>query len=304
MTMDEKMLDIKEFARQTSYSERYIRQLCIDGEIEGATKLFNKGGKWLIPASALQKLKPSINDLIPDAKPHDQGLFQDSSPKLPVDLVNKEQEKHWHEVEKQFIALRQPLIELGGTTDVDSSGKVTYMCVSYPQDFTEVLHRHLADLLFWQNVNEYNEIASKASCICKELTQEIMKTATALAPFENEWDYQEKYVTWFFICSVIDISLGKVIPWMPKYKWDEQNQVQTYQAIYISKGFQSEIEHRALVDTYSKDERIKCLGEMINNLERLKGEILTRLQTAIAEEEYKYSFCSKCPLVRSGHIKL
>ena len=54
--MAEKMLDVTQFARKSYYSERRIRQLCIDGKIPGARKLTSGSRKWLIPESALQKL--------------------------------------------------------------------------------------------------------------------------------------------------------------------------------------------------------------------------------------------------------
>ena len=234
-----------------------------------------------------------------------QNSIQSLSPKLPLELVKKEQEKHWEEVEKHLIAIGQPFTTFGGNIEVDFEGRVTYININCTQDMTEVLHSHLADGAFWQNVDEYNEKISKANSIRKELTEEIAKAATSLAPFESDWEYQEKYVTWYFVSSVIDIGIGKVIPWMSrKYQWDEINQVQTYQARYISKGFQSEIEHRAIAETYSKDERIKLLGELIAELEKLKVGILARLKNAVTDKEYKYYFCSKCPLVRSGHVKL
>ena len=302
--MAEKMLDIKEFARQTNYSERHIRQLCIEGKIDGAIKLGDKARKWMIPESALQRLPRLTGGSVSNIQTYDDEMLQPSGPKLPLELVNKEQEKHWEEVEKRLIALEQPLIDLGGNIEVDINGRLTYISINCTQDVTEVMHSHLADGVFWENVNEYNEKANKANGIRKELTQELAKAVNTLAPFESDWQYQEKYVTWYFVSSVIDISLGKVIPWIRRYKWDEQNQVQTCQASYISKGFQSESEHRALVETYSKDERVKFLGEAITELEILKGRILTRLQNTVAAKEYKYSFCSKCPLVRSGHIKL
>ncbi|MFC1875403.1 helix-turn-helix domain-containing protein, partial [Chloroflexota bacterium] len=56
MTMVGKMMGIKEFARAAHYSERQIRQYCLDGKIKGAMKLSGSARKWLIPASALQKL--------------------------------------------------------------------------------------------------------------------------------------------------------------------------------------------------------------------------------------------------------
>lgn len=51
--MDKEVYTIREAAKVISYSERQVRQLCIDGKIESAYKL--KGTrKWLIPRTAIQ----------------------------------------------------------------------------------------------------------------------------------------------------------------------------------------------------------------------------------------------------------
>ena len=53
--MDRAFLSIQEFAREVNYSERRIRQMCIDGELE-AERLICRG-KWLIPTTELERLK-------------------------------------------------------------------------------------------------------------------------------------------------------------------------------------------------------------------------------------------------------
>lgn len=55
MIEHEGFLGIEEFADKTYYSERQVRQLCIDGKIKGAFKLTDYSRKWLIPASAIQE---------------------------------------------------------------------------------------------------------------------------------------------------------------------------------------------------------------------------------------------------------
>lgn len=52
MAKGDKLLDIRQFADRTNYSERQIRQFCLDGKIAGAQKLPG-GRKWLIPESAI-----------------------------------------------------------------------------------------------------------------------------------------------------------------------------------------------------------------------------------------------------------
>ena len=54
--MDREFLTLKEFARKISYSERQVRQMCIDGKIQ-AKKITDDARKWLIPASELERLK-------------------------------------------------------------------------------------------------------------------------------------------------------------------------------------------------------------------------------------------------------
>jgi len=55
--MDKEILTLKEFAQKIPYSERWVRQMCIDGKIE-AEKLPD-GRKWLIPVTELERLKAS-----------------------------------------------------------------------------------------------------------------------------------------------------------------------------------------------------------------------------------------------------
>ncbi|MFZ2036993.1 MAG: hypothetical protein WAU62_08780 [Dehalococcoidales bacterium] len=78
MTMPEKMLSIKDFALLSNYSERLIRQYCLEGKIEGAQKLSDKSRKWLIPQSALEKFKsaPAFPSL--SLKSHEAGIFEKS----------------------------------------------------------------------------------------------------------------------------------------------------------------------------------------------------------------------------------
>ena len=77
MTMPEKMLSIKDFALLSNYSERLIRQYCLEGKIEGAQKLSDKSRKWLIPQSALEKFR-STPVASPTSKPHDLEIFEKS----------------------------------------------------------------------------------------------------------------------------------------------------------------------------------------------------------------------------------
>jgi excisionase family DNA binding protein len=51
--MAEKLLTIKEAAKRLNYSERQIRQMCVDGRLAGAVKIGGRG-KWLIPESSLK----------------------------------------------------------------------------------------------------------------------------------------------------------------------------------------------------------------------------------------------------------
>ena len=54
--MDKEILTLKEFAKKIPYSERWVRQMCINGKIE-AEKISDDARKWLIPASELERLK-------------------------------------------------------------------------------------------------------------------------------------------------------------------------------------------------------------------------------------------------------
>lgn len=55
--MNEKIYTIKDASQKINYSERQVRQMCIDGKLKGAFKIL-KGRKWLIPESALVTLNP------------------------------------------------------------------------------------------------------------------------------------------------------------------------------------------------------------------------------------------------------
>lgn len=52
MSKDGEVLTIREFARRVHYSERQIRQGCIDGKITASKNL---GRKWLIPATEIER---------------------------------------------------------------------------------------------------------------------------------------------------------------------------------------------------------------------------------------------------------
>lgn len=54
--VDEKVYTIKDAAQKINYSERQLRQLCIDGKVPGACKIPD-GRKWLIPENAIEALK-------------------------------------------------------------------------------------------------------------------------------------------------------------------------------------------------------------------------------------------------------
>ncbi|MBI4187927.1 MAG: helix-turn-helix domain-containing protein [Chloroflexi bacterium] len=54
--MDKEILTLKDFAKEIHYSERSVRQMCIDGRIE-AQKIDADARKWLIPAVELERLK-------------------------------------------------------------------------------------------------------------------------------------------------------------------------------------------------------------------------------------------------------
>jgi hypothetical protein len=76
--MPDEILDIKEFARQSHYSERLITQYCIEGKIEGAFKLSAQSRKWLIPQSGLEKFKSQVPVPTPVSKPRDREVFEKS----------------------------------------------------------------------------------------------------------------------------------------------------------------------------------------------------------------------------------
>jgi len=54
MTNREKFLTVKEFAKVTNYSERTVRQWCIDGKIEAHKP--TGGRKWQIPEREISRL--------------------------------------------------------------------------------------------------------------------------------------------------------------------------------------------------------------------------------------------------------
>jgi len=56
MSENKDFLPLKEFANKVHYSERSIRQMCIDGKIR-AYKLGHGSRKWLIPESEISRLQ-------------------------------------------------------------------------------------------------------------------------------------------------------------------------------------------------------------------------------------------------------
>lgn len=84
--MDKKLLSIKEFAREANYSERRIRQMCIDGKIQ-AERLIDRG-KWLIPTSELERLETSIKIDAKTKKPYEETLNKQKLHEgVPLDLL-------------------------------------------------------------------------------------------------------------------------------------------------------------------------------------------------------------------------
>jgi hypothetical protein len=87
--MNEKLLTLKEFASKIFYSERWVRQMCIDGKIE-AHKITDDARKWLIPASELKKLKAGSNSTgKPGKEPYEETAHKRKMRGLTKELAGK-----------------------------------------------------------------------------------------------------------------------------------------------------------------------------------------------------------------------
>ncbi len=79
MLRGKKFYSIAEFAKLFNYSQRSVRQMCIDGRIK-AKKITLGAKKWLIPASELKKLQADRN-LITKVEPKRyEGIIETSHP--------------------------------------------------------------------------------------------------------------------------------------------------------------------------------------------------------------------------------
>lgn len=99
--MNEKVYTIKEASQKIYYSERQIRQRCIDGKLKGAYKIL-EGRKWLIPESALVSINPQ----------------QEAPPKVAIEQHSYIETPHKNKMRKLAKALAEG-IQLPSTWDKD-----------------------------------------------------------------------------------------------------------------------------------------------------------------------------------------
>ncbi len=158
MTHAEKMLDIKEFARQSHYSERQVRQYCIDGKIKGALKLTDDARKWLIPASAVQK-------------PAERG----------AQAVEKRIDPLVEEAQKEHLAEVRSLIEEWGgslyTTPIEEAVPGYHHPISDVQTnhLFEHLKEHLPSSTLWINYTIWSDRIDSYLFRCAELMRDVWR---------------------------------------------------------------------------------------------------------------------------------
>jgi hypothetical protein len=219
--------------------------------------------------------------------------IQSPGPKLPKEIVNKDQEKHLEDIGRYLEKLKESFPEIETRRGI-FAGNIG--------NNEEELRQHLNNIEFWQNIDNYRSNASKASSIFKQLYQEIKTKAVQIAPLEKEFESQKQYITTQFIFSIFTSYSGE--PWISGYKWDDGPQLQTLDGVIISKGIKSEAEHRNLVEFYKQEEKYIVAKDIIENLNKERKTILRKIYDAIQNKKYRYSFCSNCPLVISGYAKL
>ncbi len=218
--------------------------------------------------------------------------IQSPSPKLPKEIVNKDQEKHLEDIGRYLEKLKEsfPEIETRQGIFQGNIGKNE-----------GELRQHLDDVEFWQSIDTYRSNASKVSSIFKQLYQEIKTKAVQIAPLEKEFESQKQYITTQFILSIFTSYTGE--PWSPGYRWEDVHQLQILDGIMISKGIKSEAEHRNLVEFYKQEEKYIMAKDIIGNMNKDRKTILGKIYRAIQNKKYRYSLCSNCPLVVSGYAK-
>jgi len=128
MPEKKKVYTIAEAAKLTYYSERSIRQMCLDGKFPSAYKIAD-GRKWLIPTGALLKFKES-------GKRQRLGRQSDEQLSLVTNVLVEATKKHLGEIGKPYEETphKQKMRELA---------KVLAGRISLPSLFDEDLWRDL-----------------------------------------------------------------------------------------------------------------------------------------------------------------
>lgn len=89
--MNEELYTLKKAADALKYSERHMRQLCIDGKVDGAYRLTDRG-KWLIPRTAVlhfSKGQPEPSTGRHKEEAYQSSLHQEKMRRLASGLINE-----------------------------------------------------------------------------------------------------------------------------------------------------------------------------------------------------------------------
>jgi hypothetical protein len=231
----------------------------------------------------------SASQAVPESAPPSEQ--SSTNHKFPEEIIIGDQKEHLAAVETYLERLRGHFPEVTATWGVhlsDIKGE-------------NQLRSHLKkDVVFWQNVDMYEENRKRAHSLYKQLYNEIESKVSRIAPRDP---FREIHTTGSFTQTVIAACADEfLLP--PKYEWIEATHAQLFGNMVISVGIESEKEHRNLVDYYKAEGGCSKLKSLCKILNDSRVPILEAIERALQVRAFRYDYCDECPLVISGYKTL
>ncbi|MBI4286192.1 MAG: helix-turn-helix domain-containing protein [Chloroflexi bacterium] len=316
--MDDKVYTIKDAAQKANYSERQIRQWCIDGKLTGAYKIA-EGRKWLIPESALAALNVSsqgqqkaIAGEIVKQVPYLETTHKQEMRELAGKLIN---EISLPEIQNSFIVDWKP----GPIEYVDSRDHRLFPPIRIAENETISvdiaiegnLRSHLETGGFSDVIGEIDNWKSGLGQYlrkCHDFSSLPMRKVKVQAKFPDDAvernekvGYQKAFFT-SACADAIEIAIGNV---RESGYWRQINAYSLWNltrcgkgSIYIanteSEANERQCEHQGLVAGFSETKEAKEIVKVRQDLELITEKIRERLQT-FRDMQCACGHCELCP---------
>jgi heme exporter protein D len=229
----------------------------------------------------------------------EQQIRDSREPRLPQDLINKAQEKHWDGVEAHLKQFLNHFLE------------INLQLRTYYRDYgeedeviNEEIRSHFPNVGFWQEVEDFKKTAFQADSILEELDAEIRSKSESEVAALGDTNSKEQCITANFLKMIVELAISSCLgkpDTFHKYEWLPEQSWQTYAGHVIAVGIKGETKHQEYVDFYTKDERCENLATLVKRLRLLRASILNRMQRCIGDAEYKFYFCSRCPVKKQAN---